>query len=234
LASPVTTSLPEDPDWNPAAELAVAAETAAVLNEPAESLPLATASLVKTELKALARQSSHYMVGLIGNLCLGLISFPIFTRVLSVSEYGIMDLGQRLLLMLTISSKLGFQNATLRFYNRKEFSQNPAAARSFYSTIFFGMLATALTAGVLFLVTAGMIPRAVMLGPLANLIYHFGFGATPGTGLNSLGFPTHRRTNKNLQCASGYAQGHNACSRVRSLPSHWPFCAGILRRGSGR
>ena len=170
MASPVTTSLPEDPDWNPAAELATAGVTE-VSNAPTESLPNATASLVKTELKALARQSSHYLVGLIGNLCLGLISFPVFTRVLPVSEYGIMDLGQRLLLMLTISSKLGFQNATLRFYNRKEFLKNPEAARSFYSTIFFGMLSTALTVGVLFLITAGIIPQALMLGPLANLVY---------------------------------------------------------------
>lgn len=171
LASPVTTSVPENPDWNPACDLATAAQPIAASNELTESVSPPQASLVKTELKALARQSSHYTAGLIGNLCLGLVSFPIFTRVLPVSEYGIMDLGQRLLLMLTIASKLGFQNATLRFYNRKEFSKNPAAARSFYSTIFFGMLATSVTVGALFLITAGIIPQALMLGPLANLIY---------------------------------------------------------------
>lgn len=142
-----------------------------VCSEPAEPEAPAAATLVKSELKALARQSSHYLVGIISNLCLGLVSFPIFTRVLPVSEYGIMDLGQRLLLMLTIASKLGFQNATLRFYNRKEFAKDPAAGRRFYSTIFFGMLATAVTVGVLFLITAGIIPQALMLGPLANLVY---------------------------------------------------------------
>ena len=171
MASPATTSVSEKSNWNPPAELASATPLATAPNAPTESVSPATAGLVKTELKALARQSSHYLVGLIGNLCLGLVSFPIFTRVLSVSEYGIMDLGQRLLLMLTIASKLGFQNATLRFYNRKEFSQDPAAGRRFYSTIFFGMLATAVTVGVLFLVTAGIIPQALMLGPLANLVY---------------------------------------------------------------
>jgi O-antigen/teichoic acid export membrane protein len=171
LASPATTGVPEQPEWQPLGDLAIETQSTVAPTESVESVPAATSSLVKTELKALARQSSHYLGGLIGNLCLGLVSFPIFTRVLPVSEYGIMDLGQRLLLMLTIASKLGFQNASLRFYNRKEFSKDPEAGRRFYSTIFFGMLTTAATVGVLFLITAGIIPQALMLGPLANLIY---------------------------------------------------------------
>ena len=131
----------------------------------------AAASLLGHELKTLARQSSHYMAGLIGNLALGFVSFPIFTRVLSVSEYGLMDLGQRLLLMLTIASKLGFQNASLRFYNRQEFAENVASARTFYSTLFFGMLSTSATVGLLFLFAVAVVPKASVLGPLANLIY---------------------------------------------------------------
>jgi O-antigen/teichoic acid export membrane protein len=172
LASPATTSVAEDSTWNLAAgDLTTAAESPTSSNETLAEVSPETAGAVKTELKALARQSSHYMAALIGNLCLGLVSFPVFTRVLPVSEYGIMDLGQRLLLMLTIASKLGFQNASLRFYNRKEFERNPEDGRRFYSTIFFGMLATALTVGVMFQVTAAIIPQALMLGPLANLVY---------------------------------------------------------------
>jgi O-antigen/teichoic acid export membrane protein len=124
-----------------------------------------------SELKMLARESSHYMAGLLGNAAIGLVSFPIFTRVLPISEYGVMDLGQRLLLMLTIASKLGLQNASLRFYNREKFAADAASARNYYSTLFFGMLGTSLC-----VVTAGatliaLVPRTLILGPLSSLAY---------------------------------------------------------------
>lgn len=172
MASSATTEVPEKVIWQPAAgKLTAEPGSSPASDERATSPSPDTAGMLKTELKALARQSSHYLAALIGNLCLGFVSFPVYTRVLSVSEYGIMDLGQRLLLMLTIASKLGFQNATLRFYNRNEFSKNPAERRKFFSTIFFGMLFTAVTVGVLFQITARVMPQALMLGPLANLVY---------------------------------------------------------------
>ena len=98
---------------------------------PEHELSLSSGFL-KHELRRLALQSSHYLAGFVASLAVGFVSFPIFTRVLSVSEYGIMDLGQRFLLMLTIMSKLGLQNASLRFYNREEFAKNPTSAHRYY------------------------------------------------------------------------------------------------------
>ncbi len=161
-------SIPETTDWKLGDDVVVSesAET-----EPEQTIQSGSTSFLKHELKRLAQQSSHYMAGLVGNLALGFVSFPIFTRALSVSEYGIMDLGTRLLLMLTITSKLGFQNASLRFYNRQEFAANTGAAKSYYSTLFFGMLTTSGTVGLLFLLATGAIVNAAFLGPLQNLIY---------------------------------------------------------------
>jgi O-antigen/teichoic acid export membrane protein len=134
-----STSLSDSPDWKAGNDLITPSQPATATDEVLQPPP---AELIGHELKTLARQSSHYLAGLLGNLALGFVSFPIFTRVLSISEYGLMDLGQRLLVMLTIASKLGLQNASLRFYNRREFSNDIASARSYYSTLFFGMLGT--------------------------------------------------------------------------------------------
>lgn len=126
--------------------------------------------LLGGELKTLARESSHYMVGLLCNAGIGLISFPIFTRVLPISEYGVMDLGTRLLLMLTVASKLGLQNASLRFYNREKFAADLGAARSYYSTLFFGMLGTSCCVLLAASLLVSFIPTS-MLGPLSGLVY---------------------------------------------------------------
>lgn len=164
-----STRLPESADWKVGNDLMVPSETATAIEETVQP---AEAGLLGHELKTLARQSSHYMAGLLGNLAVGFVSFPIFTRVLSISEYGIMDLGQRLMLMLTIASKLGLQNASLRFYNRQKFSNDIDSARSYYSTLFFGMLGTSGSIVLLFLVGISLVPTTLKtLGPIANLIY---------------------------------------------------------------
>lgn len=174
-----SSTIPEN-DWKAGNDLIVPSQTEIdpiqeeAIIEPDQrvrSAQPAAVSLLKQELKTLARQSSHYLAGIIANLGLGFVSFPVFTRVLSVSEYGLMDLGQRLLLMLTIASKLGFQNATLRFYDRKRFEKHPGEARSYYSTLYFGMLGTSVTVGVLFIVVLRVLPKAVELGPLSSFMY---------------------------------------------------------------
>ena len=161
-------SIPETTDWENSSTLVIEAEQAAPETKPASS---AVGRLLGSELKTLARESSHYMAGLLGNAAIGLVSFPIFTRVLPISEYGIMDLGQRLLLMLTIASKLGLQNASLRFYNREKFEGDAGSAKNYYSTLFFGMLGTSCCVVLAGAILSFVLPNSPMLGPLSSLVY---------------------------------------------------------------
>ncbi|HTT20935.1 MAG TPA: oligosaccharide flippase family protein [Candidatus Sulfotelmatobacter sp.] len=163
-----SSSLPDTTEWKADSDLLVSRKHAADSEDSAQT---PAAGVLGRELKTLARESSHYMAGLLGNVAVGFVSFPIFTRLLSISEYGLMDLGQRLLLMLTIASKLGLQNASLRFYNRKEFSTDPAAGRNYYSTLFFGMLGSSCSIVVLCLLVVSLLPKTSTFGPLATLIY---------------------------------------------------------------
>jgi O-antigen/teichoic acid export membrane protein len=125
---------------------------------------------VAGELKKLIQQSSHYLVGLFGGLAIGFISFPIFTRIFSVADYGMIDFIQKILLVPTALSKAGMQNSVLRFYNEKEFSANPQAARSYYSTMLFGVAAMAVVITLVFLVAVKLLLKHLIDGPLATLL----------------------------------------------------------------
>ena len=138
--------------------------------EPQTETP-AVSKLAGRELKTLLLHSSHYLAGLVGSLVIGLVSFPIITRVLSVAEYGVMDLAQRVVLMLTIGSKLGLQNAVLRFYNKDQFAVDRRSARTYYSTMYLGTLATSAGIALVFLAAVGLGLYTLISGPLAKLAY---------------------------------------------------------------
>lgn len=136
---------------------------------PGLELGLADSSLIGAELKRLAKQSSHYLAGLLGGLALGLVSFPIFTRVFSIAEYGLIDLAQKVLVMLAAVSKLGLQYAALRFYDGRRFAADAGSAQGYYSTMFFGVLSTGTGSALLFLIVVTIAPQS-WFGPLVKVI----------------------------------------------------------------
>jgi O-antigen/teichoic acid export membrane protein len=96
-------------------------------------------------IRTLYRHSSHYMGGRVAVMLLGFISFPLFTRVFSVADYGAINLITNTVLLLTVVSKFGFQHAVQRYYPESAASPDPDRLRGYYSTLFYG---TALFAGV--------------------------------------------------------------------------------------
>src|SRR5271165_1555627 len=114
------------------------------------------------ELKQLLRQSSHYLLGLLASLALGFVSFPIYTRVFSVADYGLIDFGQKIILLVVALSKCGLQNSALRFYNRDAFAADPTAERRYYSTMFFSVLAPAAVVTLIFIAGLYWAPRSLV------------------------------------------------------------------------
>lgn len=118
-------------------------------------------------LKTLYRHSSHYLGGRVAVMLLGFISFPVFTRVFSVADYGTINLITNTVLLLTVLSKFGFQHSVQRYCPDGQADAGPDALRRYYSTLFYStaFLAVALSAifilslffgaGRLFGVTAG-------------------------------------------------------------------------------
>jgi O-antigen/teichoic acid export membrane protein len=136
--------------------------------EPANRAPEAHASA--GEIKKLLYHSSHYLAGLVTKLGLGFIALPIFTRVFSVADYGLIDFAQKILLLMTALSKLGLQNSALRFFEGKEYITNPQAKRRYYSTMFFGSLLTSTTVAIVFVAVTSYFFRPQMDAPLAALM----------------------------------------------------------------
>jgi O-antigen/teichoic acid export membrane protein len=126
---------------------------------------------ISNELKKLLRHSSHYLAGLLGAMALGFVSFPIFTRVFSVADYGTIDFVQKILLVRIAVSKMGTQNSALRFYDPRGFAADPQAAYRYYSTMFYGMALTAGGVSILFLAGVALAPAAWVSPPLAMLLY---------------------------------------------------------------
>ncbi|HEX3095191.1 MAG TPA: lipopolysaccharide biosynthesis protein, partial [Candidatus Angelobacter sp.] len=104
-----------------------------------------------SSLKTLYRHSSHYLGGRVAVMLLGFISFPVFTRIFSVAEYGTINLITNTVLLLTVLSKFGFQHSVQRYYPEGSASAGPDKLRRYYSTLFYSTALLALALSLLFI-----------------------------------------------------------------------------------
>lgn len=102
-------------------------------------------------------------------MLLGFASFPIFTRVFSVSDYGAMSLVLKVLLLLTVLGKFGLQNSVQRFYAEEGASADNSLSRRYYSTLFFGALGTGAVFALLFVVGVVFAPASLVEERLKHL-----------------------------------------------------------------
>lgn len=86
-----------------------------------------------SSLKKFAIHYSHFIAGNFLVNLLGLVSFPILTRVLSREEYGIMSLISTTMFLAVAFAKAGLSDGIIRFY--KEYSDTPERLTVFSSTI---------------------------------------------------------------------------------------------------
>jgi O-antigen/teichoic acid export membrane protein len=106
-----------------------------------------------SSLKTLYRHSSHYLGGRVAVMLLGFVSFPVFTRVFSVADYGTMNLITNTVLLLTVLSKFGFQHSVQRFYPQDELDAGPDTLRRYYSTLFYSTAVLALALSAIFILS---------------------------------------------------------------------------------
>ena len=128
-----------------------------------------------TEFKTLCRHALHYLSGRVSLMLLGFISFPVFTRVFSVADYGAMSLVLKVVLLLTVVGKFGLQNSVQRFYAENGSSPDQAVRQRYYSSLFFGAGATGATVAVLFVFGLLLVPDSLLSG---NFRYLLLFAAT--------------------------------------------------------
>jgi O-antigen/teichoic acid export membrane protein len=134
-----------------------------------------TGTTAMSELKSMAKQSSHYFLAYALSMVASFITFPIFTRLFSVSDYGILGLISTTVFFVMATAKLGIQNSIIRFYGEVKAAKKEVSLRSFYSTLTFGPLVLTAAACVLYALTVVFIkghlsdPRAVNFFLLSSI-----------------------------------------------------------------
>lgn len=68
-----------------------------------------------SSIRTMLHHASHYLVGRVGLMLLGFVSFPLLTRLLTVQQYGELSLLLKIALLCTVLGKFGLQNAAIRF-----------------------------------------------------------------------------------------------------------------------
>lgn len=120
-----------------------------------------------SDIKTLVKQSSHYFVGQAAILAAGFLSFPILTRIFSVSDYGLMSLVTTTLFIAVAVVKFGIPNSIVRFY-----AEYKAADKllPFFATLFLGVSGFAILAGLSFILVIQSCKGLFHDGNLAALL----------------------------------------------------------------
>ncbi len=106
----------------------------------------------------LATHVSNYTLGNALIMLAGLLSFPILTRLLTVEEYGVMNLVATALALMVALGKLGMQHAALRFHAEVRVRDGEPGLLRHASTVVFGMGAVGLFASLVWAVVSQTLP----------------------------------------------------------------------------
>ncbi|HQG44484.1 MAG TPA: oligosaccharide flippase family protein [bacterium] len=113
-------------------------------------------------IKKFLRHSSNYAIGELIAFTASFVSFPVLTRALTQSDYGVMSVFSVTLWIFLAFSRAGLAESTVRFYSDYNQDAVPSRQSIYYSTFFFGTVAFAFF-------TAALV---VIFGkPIFNLIF---------------------------------------------------------------
>ena len=111
-------------------------------------------------LKRLVVHVSNYSAGSLLVTLASIVSFPILTRLLSVDEYGVMNLVATALTLLVGIAKLGVQHSAVRFYSEIKAGKRNVGMNAYVSTVVFGMAGTGLIVTLLWAAASQWIPQS--------------------------------------------------------------------------
>ncbi len=109
-------------------------------------------------LKRLAVHVTNYSLGSALVIVAGLISFPIFTRIFTMEQYGVMSIVTTTLLLATVVGKFGMQHSIVRFYAEIRAGKYPETESQFFATVVLGMAAVGTAIAISWLIASQLIP----------------------------------------------------------------------------
>lgn len=125
-----------------------------------------------SEIKNLFLHYSRYFTGHILMLAGGFVSFPIFTRVFTLHEYGIMSLISINLVLVTAIAKLGINKGTARFYHEfRKSERRKGGVQTFFSTLGLGGLVISGLVVLVYILFLNIIKSFIKNDFFLNLLY---------------------------------------------------------------
>lgn len=138
--------------------------------EPDQSAGAAGGAVQSGLLIRLLKHFSNYSLGSLLVTVASLISFPILTRVFSVSEYGVLALVNSTLGFLVGCGKLGVQFSIVRFYAEVETGQRTNDKVEFFTTVLLSMTGIGATIALAAAMLFGLMPSSWWRGSQAQYL----------------------------------------------------------------
>ncbi|MEJ2107791.1 MAG: oligosaccharide flippase family protein [Acidiferrobacteraceae bacterium] len=110
-------------------------------------------------LSKLLRHVSNYSLGSLLVSLTSLVSFPLFTRIFSVEEYGLMNLVSAALMFVVGAGKLGMQHAIVRMYGESAAGKSKWSLDQFYGTVIWGMAVVGVVVCLLWAGLSQLVPN---------------------------------------------------------------------------
>jgi O-antigen/teichoic acid export membrane protein len=139
----------------------------------------------KSEFGTLFKHMTHYLGGRVGTMLLGFVSFPIFTRLFSVEQYGQISLVLTAVALATTFAKLGLQNASYRYYDEYVTKGDSTSAGQYQSTLYLGAALLGIGAALTFLLIVAVAPGN-WIQPRLRLLLGLGAGLILLRGVQSI------------------------------------------------
>jgi len=121
-------------------------------------------------IRKLFNQSAHYFTGSFLGVIVHFITFPIFTRIFSIAEYGILGLVTVTLSTIMAVSKFGINNGAIRFYEDCRTEKNGYNLQRYYSTFLIATITISGIVSILFILTVINIPGTILAKNITNLL----------------------------------------------------------------
>ncbi|KPK56664.1 MAG: hypothetical protein AMJ84_00760 [Acidithiobacillales bacterium SM23_46] len=106
--------------------------------------------------------TSNYSIGNLLVMLAGFVSFPVFTRLLSVEDYGLLGLVSGTVALLTGVAKFGLQHSVVRFYADARAGKAGVTLGEYNFTVLTAMAATGLAVAVLWALASQVIAPSLL------------------------------------------------------------------------
>jgi len=113
-----------------------------------------------TSIRRVFTHSFTYMLGNLAVMLAGFISFPLWTRLLSVSDYGIFCTVTITITFMSVFMKFGNQQAVVRYYH--DYDSDDDKRRMYYTTMILGALLMSAMVTILYIIVVTALSKSIL------------------------------------------------------------------------